>query len=68
MELEKVYFFTATIHNWLPLLRKDSYKEIIISSLKLKSSEWGHSLRRKSEWRQPFAKMFIQKSVSGDTY
>ena len=34
MEFEKVYFFTATIHNWLPLLKKNSYKEIIISSLK----------------------------------
>lgn len=34
MELGRIYFFTATIHNWLPLLNKDSYKEIIILSLK----------------------------------
>ncbi len=33
MEFEKIYFFTATIHNWLPLLKKESFKEIIISSL-----------------------------------
>jgi REP element-mobilizing transposase RayT len=40
MELGRIYFFTATIHNWLPLLIDDSYKEIIISSLKfLKTKE-----------------------------
>ncbi len=34
MEFGRVYFFTATVHNWLPMLIDDSYKEIIISSLK----------------------------------
>lgn len=34
MEFGRIYFFTATLHNWLPLLIDDSYKEIIISSLK----------------------------------
>ncbi len=34
MELNKIYFFTATIHKWIPLLKEDSFKDIIISSLK----------------------------------
>lgn len=34
MEFGRIYFFTATVHNWLPMLIDDSYKEIIISSLK----------------------------------
>jgi len=34
MELDKIYFLTATIHLWIPLLQKNSFKEIIISSLK----------------------------------
>ena len=27
-------FFTATILNWMPLLKEDKYKDIIVSSLK----------------------------------
>ncbi len=34
MELNRVYFFTSTIHNWIPLLANTSQKEIILSSLK----------------------------------
>ncbi len=32
-ELNAVYFWTITIKDWIPLLKNDSYKEIIISSL-----------------------------------
>ena len=28
--LSKIYFWTATIHNWLPLLNSDENKELII--------------------------------------
>ncbi|SMD41914.1 hypothetical protein SAMN00777080_0448 [Aquiflexum balticum DSM 16537] len=34
MELERMYFFTATIHKWIPLLTEEKFKKIIISSLK----------------------------------
>ena len=34
-----IYFWTATIHNWLPLLQDDSAKEIIIGSLKYLSEK-----------------------------
>ena len=30
----KIYFWTATIHNWLPLLQANENKELILSSLK----------------------------------
>ncbi len=33
----KIYFYTATIHNWLPLLEQDSNKQVIIDSLKFLS-------------------------------
>ncbi len=33
MELETVYFYTATILNWQNLLKPDKYKVLIISSL-----------------------------------
>ncbi|WP_245574472.1 transposase [Hugenholtzia roseola] len=33
MELGQVYFYTATILKWQPLLAQDKYKEIIIESL-----------------------------------
>ncbi len=33
MDFEKIYFFTSTIHNWIPLLKEEGFKEIIISSL-----------------------------------
>ena len=32
--LSKIYFWTATIHNWLPLLATDLNKKIIVDSLK----------------------------------
>ena len=35
----KIYFFTATIHNWLPLLEKDNNQEMIIDYLKKLSDE-----------------------------
>jgi len=33
MELGKIYFFTATINQWLPLLKDKIHSEIILSSL-----------------------------------
>lgn len=33
MEPGEIYFWTATIHKWQPLLTADSYKDIIIGSL-----------------------------------
>lgn len=33
IELNKIYFWTATIRNWCHLLEEDSYKEIIIQSI-----------------------------------
>ena len=33
MELGKIYFFTATIHQWLPLLKDKIHLELILSSL-----------------------------------
>ena len=35
----KIYFFTATIHNWLPLLEEDNNQEMIIDYLKKLSDE-----------------------------
>ncbi len=26
MELERIYFFTATINSWMPLLKEDHFK------------------------------------------
>jgi putative transposase len=34
MDLKKLYFFTATIIHWKPLLAQDKYKDIIMDSLK----------------------------------
>ncbi|RAI88504.1 transposase [Algoriphagus yeomjeoni] len=34
MELDRIYFFTATIHNWIPLFDRAGFKEILLSSLK----------------------------------
>jgi len=31
---QNIYFTTASIYNWLPLLQKDEFKDILISSLK----------------------------------
>lgn len=33
MGIEKIYFFTATIKDWKPLLKEESFKKVIISSL-----------------------------------
>ena len=33
METEKLYFFTATILEWKPLLKEDVFKDIITDSL-----------------------------------
>ena len=33
-EIGKIYFFTATIHKWLPLLDSKENKELILSYLK----------------------------------
>ena len=37
--LNKIYFFTATIHKWLPLLNGDERKDLIIEYLKKLSDE-----------------------------
>jgi putative transposase len=37
--LNKIYFWTATIHNWLPLLETDNNKKIITDSLKYLSDK-----------------------------
>ncbi|MBN7799590.1 transposase [Algoriphagus aestuariicola] len=34
MELNKVYFFTATIHHWIPIFEQEGYKEVLLSSLR----------------------------------
>lgn len=39
MELNQIYFYTATILNWKRLLKKDHYKDIIISSLTYLSAQ-----------------------------
>ena len=39
VELDRLYFWTATINNWYKLLQEDALKEIIISSLKHLSTE-----------------------------
>jgi putative transposase len=33
MEINEVYFYTATIVDWVPLLKKDKFKQIILDSL-----------------------------------
>lgn len=37
--LEKIYFWTATIHKWYPLLENDSNKDLIVDSLKKLSAD-----------------------------
>jgi putative transposase len=32
-EISKIYFWTATIHKWQPLLQQDSNKQVVIDSL-----------------------------------
>jgi putative transposase len=39
MELNKLYFFTATIHKWIPVLRRDELKQMILNSLRFMVSE-----------------------------
>ncbi|TFV94458.1 transposase [Algoriphagus kandeliae] len=34
MELNRVYFFTATIKNWYPLLEREGFMKILIDSLR----------------------------------
>ncbi|WKV12738.1 transposase [Marivirga harenae] len=34
MKLNNLYFFTATIKNWLPILQNDQLKDVIINSLR----------------------------------
>jgi putative transposase len=38
-ELSKIYFWTATIHKWLPLLSKDFNKKVIVDCLKYLSDK-----------------------------
>jgi putative transposase len=38
-ELSKIYFWTATIHKWLPLLQDDINKQKIVDSLKFLSDK-----------------------------
>lgn len=33
MEFDEVYFYTATINNWTPLLQPDKFKQIVLHSL-----------------------------------
>jgi REP element-mobilizing transposase RayT len=33
MELDTIYFYTVAITNWIPLLKPDSYKQIVLDSL-----------------------------------
>ncbi|HKR06732.1 MAG TPA: transposase [Bacteroidia bacterium] len=39
MELNKIYFYTATIEGWKHLLKDDRYKDIIIGSLRYLSDK-----------------------------
>lgn len=39
MELNKMYFYTATILKWQKLLKPDKYKDIIINSLRFLSNK-----------------------------
>jgi len=34
MELDRIYFYTATINQWIPLLKQEECKKTILSSLK----------------------------------
>jgi REP element-mobilizing transposase RayT len=38
-ELRKIYFWTATIYKWLPLLDDDNNKKMIVDSLKYLSGK-----------------------------
>ena len=37
--INKIYFWTATIHNWLPLLESEKNKQVIIDTLKYLSDK-----------------------------
>lgn len=39
MDSDELYFWTATINGWQKLLEKDSFKDLIISSLKYLSNK-----------------------------
>ena len=38
-EIHKIYFWTATIHKWLPLLENNFNKQIIVDALKYLSDK-----------------------------
>ena len=38
IELGEIYFWTATINKWQPLLHTDDYKNVVISSLEYLSN------------------------------
>jgi len=40
MELQRLYFFTATIFKWRWLLERDQYKDILVESLKYLTSRY----------------------------
>ncbi len=33
MEFDEIYFYTATINKWIPLLQSDKFKHIVLNSL-----------------------------------
>lgn len=39
MDLNKLYFFTSTIKDWIPLLEKKEYKKMVLDSLKFLNSK-----------------------------
>ena len=39
MEIGKTYFWTATIRNWIHLMKDDRFKQIVISSLEFLSDK-----------------------------
>jgi putative transposase len=39
MEIGKIYFWTATIRNWIHLMKDDKFKQIVISSLEFLSDK-----------------------------
>ncbi len=39
MEIGKIYFWTATIRNWIHLMKDDRFKQIVISSLEFLSDK-----------------------------
>ena len=54
-ELNKIYFRTATIHDWLPLLEPEENKKVIISSLKKLSDDKLISVYAFYNYAQPYS-------------